>query len=102
MATKKTVKSNPTKKKATRKKSVKKQAVNKKVVKKKTAAKTTAKNKKADNSKAQNKAVAISDNEKRMMIAMRAYYKWEKAGFPHGEDYKHWIEAEEEIEAMLK
>lgn len=101
MATKKTVKSNPSKKKATKKKSVKKQTATKKVVKKKTAAKVTAKNTKADKSKEQKKAVVISDNEKRTMIAMRAYYKWENAGFPDGEDYKHWIEAEEEIEAML-
>ena len=105
MATNKPEKSSKekvTKKKAVKKKAVKKKAVKKKAVKKKAVPKNTAKKTKPEKSKKAKKTTVISDSEKRMMIAMHAYLKWEEAGFPHGEDYQHWIEAEEEVEAMLK
>jgi len=36
------------------------------------------------------------------MVAAHAYYKWEQAGKPGGADFQHWIEAEAEVDAMLK
>ena len=102
MTTKKTAKAAPVKKKTVKKKAVKKQAVSKKVVKKKSVSKAAAKTVKSSTSKASKKPAVMSEDEKRMMIAMRAYYKWENAGFPQGQDYKHWVEAEKEIEAMMK
>jgi hypothetical protein len=101
-----------TAKKATKKKVVKKQVAKKKVVTKKVASKKApakkvvkkaapkAATKKVSASK--QKKTFISDEEKRMMVAMHAYYKWEKAGFPGGQDWQHWLDAEKEIEAMFK
>ena len=97
---------------ASKKKSAKKTA-KKKVTKKKVAKKTTSKKKvakKATTKKAAPRKVVaskakkpvISDDEKRMMIAMHAYYKWENAGFPSGQDWLHWLEAEQEVEDMIK
>ena len=85
------------------KKTTKKTTAKKKVVKKKTAAKTSAGKKTAPSkaTPAKRKPMAVSDDEKRMMIAMHAYYKWENAGFPGGQDWQHWLEAEQEIEDML-
>ena len=99
----------PAKKKATTKKAAaKKPAAKKTAAKKVTSKKTNAK--KAPARKAAPKKAAparsrkpkISEDEKRMMIAMHAYYKWENAGFPGGQDWSHWLEAEREVEAMLK
>ncbi len=94
-------------KKKTAKKAAKKTTAKKKVVKKavsqKAAAKPTASKKMAPRRAilAKRKATIVSDDEKRMMIAMHAYYKWENAGFPGGQDWHHWLEAEQEIEDML-
>ena len=93
---------------ASKKKAAKKKTAKKKVAKKAAAKKPAAK--KASPSKpAARKATAakkqktvISNDEKRMMIAMHAYYKWENAGFPGGQDWAHWLEAEQEVEAMIK
>ncbi|MGB5454748.1 MAG: DUF2934 domain-containing protein, partial [Gammaproteobacteria bacterium] len=87
------------KKKVSKKKVTAKKATTKKVVKKAAPKKTVAKKapvKKA--APAQQKKSTISADEKRMMIAVHAYYKWQKAGFPTGDDYNHWLEAEREIE----
>ena len=94
---KKTAAKQTAKKKAAKKKIVKK-TVAKKTVAKKTAAKKTVSRK----TTAKRQKPRISDDEKRMMIAMHAYYKWENAGFPSGEDWLHWLEAEKEVEDMLK
>ncbi|MGB5520154.1 MAG: DUF2934 domain-containing protein [Gammaproteobacteria bacterium] len=91
------------KKKVSKKKVTAKKATTKKVVKKAAPKKTVAKKapvKKA--APAQQKKSTISADEKRMMIAVHAYYKWQKAGFPTGDDYNHWLEAEREIEDMLE
>ena len=92
-ATKKTAKKKVAKKKVVKKAAPKKTAA-KKVTAKKTAAKKV--------STAIKKKPTISADEKRVMIAMHAYYKWENAGFPGGQDWNHWLEAEQEIEEMLK
>ena len=103
----------PSSKKKSAKKAAKKKVAKKKVAKKATAKKTTAKKapvKKATTKKATpKKAVAaktgkpvISDDERRMMITMHAYYKWENAGFPSGQDWLHWLEAENEVDDLLK
>ena len=94
---KKTAAKKTVKKKAAKKK-VAKKTVAKKTVAKKTAAKKTASRK----TTAKKQKPRFSDDEKRMMIAMHAYYKWENAGFPSGEDWLHWLEAEKEVEDMLK
>lgn len=106
-----------TAKKVSKKKVAKKQAVTKKVSTQKVATKKVAKKvtaKKAAPKKPAVKAAAknvssakkkpsvISNEEKRMMVAMQAYYKWEKAGFPGGQDWQHWLEAEKEVEEMFK
>ena len=80
-------------KKPVKKEAVKQQA-RQKILPKKTAAKKVA---------AQNKAVkklkpeTISEDEKRMMIEQHAYYKWESAGYPNGQDHQHWLDAEQEM-----
>lgn len=92
----KTTKKKVTKKKSAPKKIVPKKAVKKKVAKKKAVKKAaTAKNKNAKKSN-------ISTKKRRMMIALHAYYKWENAGRPNNSETQHWLEAEEEIESMLK
>ena len=86
------------KKKVSKKKVAKKKVVTKKAVTKKAAARTPAK--KA--APARKKKATMSTDEKRMMIAVHAYYKWQQAGSPTGQDFNHWLEAEQEIESMLK
>jgi hypothetical protein len=98
----------PSPKAATKKKVSKKKVVKKTVAKKKVAAKKVSKKvatkktaaKKAAPSK--QKRASISADERRMMIAVHAYYKWQKAGYPTGDDFNHWLEAEKEIEDMIK
>ena len=91
------------KKKATTKKTAKKKVAKKKVAKKTVAKKTAAKKTVTKKTAAKNlNKPRFSADEKRMMIAMHAYYKWENAGFPSGEDWLHWLEAEKEVEDMLK
>jgi adenylate kinase len=80
------------KKKAAKKKAAKKSAPKKKAVKKKATTKKVV----------SNKSKSVTKDEMRMMVAMRAYFKWENAGSPVGEDHKHWVEAEKEILEMLK
>ena len=84
------------------KKKVSKKKVSKKAVKKTTARKTSAKTSAKKVSTSRKARPSISDDERRMMIAVHAYYKWEKAGFPTGQDNHHWLEAEKEVEDMLK
>ena len=91
-ATKKVAKKKVSKKKAVKKVSTK-TATTKKVAGKATATKVTA---------SKQKSPVISDDERRMMIAVHAYYKWEQAGFPGDQDWQHWLEAEKEVEQMLK
>jgi hypothetical protein len=99
-----------TAKKASKKKVVKKQvakkAVTKKVVSKKAPAKKVVKKAApkaaAKVSATKQKKAVISPEEKRVMIALQAYYKWEQAGFPGGQDWQHWLEAEKEVEGMFK
>lgn len=85
-------------KKVTAKKAAPKKAAPKKAAPKKPAVKAAAKKV----SSAKQKKPVFSDNEKRTMVAMHAYYKWEKAGFPGGQDWQHWLEAEKEVEDMIK
>jgi hypothetical protein len=104
---KKTTAKKVSKKKVATKQVVKKKAVTKKVASKKAPAKkavTKAAPKKATtkvSASKQQKSV-ISPEEKRMMVAMQAYYKWEKAGFPGGQDWQHWLEAEKEVDEMFR
>ena len=111
MAKEKKTKASASKKKVSKKKVSKKKVAKKKVSKKKAATKKVDK-KKVSTKKATRKLTtgkvldakkpkSISDDEKRMMIAVHAYYMWEKAGFPHGEDHSHWLEAEKEISALF-
>ena len=95
---KKVSKKKVAKKKVTKKKVSKKKVAKKKVSTKKATRKVTA-SKVLDTRKPIQKA--ISDDEKHQMIAEHAYYMWEKAGFPHGEDHYHWLEAEREINEAL-
>lgn len=93
----------PTSKKKATKKAAKKKVTKKTAAKKTTSKKTSAKKATARKAApARNRKPKISEDEKRMMIAMHAYYKWENAGFPGGQDWSHWLEAESEVEAMLK
>jgi hypothetical protein len=98
----KTASKKTAKKKVSKKKVVKKTAPIKKTVKKAAAKKTVAKTPTRKASTSKRSASAFSKEERRMMIAMHAYYKWEKAGFPGGQDWQHWLEAEKEVEDMLK
>ena len=98
---KKVVKKQVAKKKAVTKQVASKKVAAKKVVKKAAAKKAAPKTAPKASVSKQKKAV-ISDEEKRMMVAMQAYYKWEKAGFPGGQDWQHWLEAEKEVEQMFK
>ena len=100
-AEKKTTINKTTAKTAVKKTAVKKKAVPKKVVKKKTVAKKiTVKNPKPTTGK--KTKTLISSEERRMMVAVHAYYKWEQAGRPVNQDTQHWIDAENEIDAMFK
>ena len=92
-ATKKVAKKKVSKKKSAKKVSPKAAATNRKTASKATATKVTA---------SKSKGPVISDEERRMMIAVHAYYKWEQAGFPGDQDWQHWLEAEQEVEEMFK
>ena len=92
-------KSSVSKKKVTKKKAAKKKSAKKKVSRKTTSKKITAS--KATASKAAKKVLKVSEDQKRIMIAAHAYYKWENAGFPHGDDFQHWLDAEREVNEML-
>ena len=81
--------------KTTKKKTIKKKIVKKKAAKKKPAKKVS----RTTNKRA--KKPGISSEEKRMMVAMHAYYKWEQAGRPDNSETHHWLEAEKDIENML-
>jgi hypothetical protein len=106
MAKKKKTATSTSKKKVSKKKVAKKKVSKKKISKKKVAKKKVS-TKKATRKQTASKVLkakkmkAMSDDEKRMMIAEHAYYMWERAGFPHGDDHYHWLEAEKEISAML-
>jgi hypothetical protein len=92
-----------TTKKTTAKKAATKKTTAKKAVTKKAAAPKAAAAKKATAPKAKStKKPTISVQEKQQMVAAHAYYKWEQAGKPGGADFQHWIEAEAEVDAMLK
>lgn len=84
----------------TKKTTAKKAAAKKTTAKKAAAPKAAAK--KATASKAKSTQPTMSEQEKQMMVAIHAYHKWEAAGCPGGQDFQHWIEAEAEVEAMLK
>ena len=75
------------------KKPVKKAAPQKILPKKAATIKVEAKNKAVKKLKPE----TISENEKRMMIEQHAYYKWESAGYPNGQDHQHWLDAEQEL-----
>ena len=98
----------PASKKKTAKKVAKKKVTKKKVTKKTASKKTTSKKAPAKKTAARKATTAkpgrtaVSLDEKRMMIAVHAYYKWEQAGFPGDQDWHHWLEAEREVEEMLK
>jgi len=96
-ASKKVAKKKVTKKTAPKKK-VSKKKTSKKVVSKKTVAKAATKQTRSTT----RTGATISDEERRMMVAMHAYFKWEQAGFPGGQDWQHWLEAEREVEEMFK
>ena len=89
------------KKKVTKKKVSKKKISKKKVAKKKVSAKKATRKAVASKVLDAKKKKAISEDEKRMMIAEHAYFMWEQAGFPHGDDHYHWLEAEKDISALL-
>ena len=101
-STKKVSKKKVAKKAVAKKTVAKKTAATKKVSKKVSAKKaaTRAAVKKA--APAKQKKTVMSADQRRAMIAVHAYYKWQQAGCPTGQDYNHWLEAEREIEGMLK
>jgi hypothetical protein len=102
-ATKKVAKKKVTKKKITTKKVAKKTVAKKAPVKKAPVKKAPVKKAAAPKTAAPKSTKStISADERRMMIAVHAYYKWQKAGYPTGQDYNHWLEAEREVEDMLK
>ena len=60
------------------------------------------KDKKDHKKKDKKKAAKISVDEKRMLITMRAQHLWEKAGRPENADTHYWLEAEKEINSIMK
>lgn len=44
---------------------------------------------------------SISDQERRHLIAVAAYYIAERGGFTSGSPRDHWLEAERQIDAMI-
>jgi len=99
--TKKTPKKTPAAKVVDKKPVAKKPAPKKTVVKKPVVKKTTSK--KPALKKATGKKIrAIAPEELHMIITQRAYFYWENAGSPEGNDFQHWLEAEREIIAMYK
>jgi hypothetical protein len=91
-----------TAKRAATKKTTAKKAVTKKAAAPKAAAPKAAAKKAAAPKAKSTTRPTISVQEKQQMVAAHAYYKWEQAGKPGGADFQHWIEAEAEVDAMLK
>ena len=48
------------------------------------------------------KANGVSAEERRRLIAEAAYFKAERRGFAEGGELDDWVEAEAEIDALLK
>jgi len=91
-----------TAKKAATKKTTAKKAVAKKAAAPKAAAPKAAAKKAAAPKAKSAKQTVMSEHERQMMVAIHAYHKWEAAGCPGGQDFQHWVEAEAEVDAMLK
>lgn len=100
-ADKDTKKKAVTKKKVATKKAVKAKASTKKVTPKKTAVKKKATSKKAT-IKPQSKTLDISSKERWRMISIAAYHKAEKRNFTPGHELQDWVEAEQELNQLLK
>lgn len=106
----------------TRKRAAKKKAAKKKVARKKAAKKKVAKKvakrvpKKAAKKQgkkvarktarrpqgSRKKAVQVSAESRREMIAIAAYYRAEKRNFQDGDPVADWLTGEKEIDALLK
>jgi type II secretory pathway component HofQ len=92
-----------TTKKTTAKKATAKSVTKKTVAKKAAAPKAPAPKAATQATKAKStKQPKISVQEKQQMVAAHAYFKWEQAGRPLGHEHQHWVEAEAEVDAMLK
>lgn len=83
---------------AAKPKTPKKKTIKKKAAKKKTAIKKAA----GTTNKRTKKATTVSDEKRRMMVAMHAYYKWENSGRPDNAETHYWLEAEKEVDDMLR
>lgn len=85
--------------KATRTRTAKKASTKKKTVRRKTA-KTPAKATGVGASAAADQS-AVSDTERRRMIAEAAYYRAEHRDFVGGDPHQDWMDAETDIDARL-
>lgn len=52
--------------------------------------------------KANSAATAVSEDERRAMIAEAAYFHAERRGFAPGDTVQDWLNAEAEIDALLR
>ncbi len=86
------------KKKTSRKKTATKEKTGKKDKKAKKA-----KDEKKSGSKVKKSAKKTHDPAMReIMIAEAAYYRWEQSGYVVGLELEHWLQAEQDIDSMLK
>lgn len=45
--------------------------------------------------------ISISSEERRLIIALRAYYRWLDSGCGNSDDTRHWLDAEKEVNDMF-
>jgi hypothetical protein len=95
---KKTTKKKPTKKSAKRKSSAKKAPTSTRTSK---SPKKRPSSKKRPSAKSE-PALGVTPEERQHMIAIAAYVRAEKRGFVGGDAGDDWVQAEAEIDALLK
>jgi hypothetical protein len=91
--------------KASSKKKTSKKTTAKKTSAKKTTSATTAKKKSARTSKVKKSSAAkfeINAEERWRMIANTAYLKAEARGFAPGHETEDWLQAEKEVDALIR
>jgi hypothetical protein len=91
--------------KASSKKKTSKKTTAKKTSAKKTTSATTAKKKTARTSKVKKSSAAkfeINAEERWRMIANTAYLKAEARGFAPGHETEDWLQAEKEVDALIR
>ena len=85
-----------------RKTPVKKKAATKRAIASKKVTKKRVASKSRRPAKADKSSISITPEDRWKMIAIAAYHKAEARGFAPGNEVQHWLDAEEEVDNLIK